>query len=175
MLSTASPINCQGSPVQAASGSIVNLLLQLRGSPSMFSARKKISKEKGAEPDTFEESVAQVCVSQAAARASTCTIQQSGRGIIKAPASGICAPLAAAGLKPSLLQALFDLEATNQELKSDLRDLYITGAKEVDVNASRKAIIIHVSSASCLKRSDSALHLISSSVVTPIGQTPPPL
>ena len=42
-------------------------------------------------------------------------------------------------------QALFDLEATNQELKSDLRDLYITGAKEVDVNASRKAIIIHVS------------------------------
>ena len=43
------------------------------------------------------------------------------------------------------MQALFDLEATNQELKSDLRDLYITGAKEVDVNASRKAIIIHVS------------------------------
>ncbi|KAK9818416.1 hypothetical protein WJX72_012350 [[Myrmecia] bisecta] len=65
----------------------------------MFTARKKIAKEKGAEPDDFEESVA---------------------------------------------QALFDLEATNQELKSDLRDLYITGAKEIDVNASRKAIIIHV-------------------------------
>jgi len=65
----------------------------------MFSSRKKISKEKGAEPDAFEESVA---------------------------------------------QALFDLEATNQELKSDLRDLYIIGAKEVDINASRKAIIIHV-------------------------------
>ena len=46
------------------------------------------------------------------------------------------------------LQALFDLEATNQELKSDLRDLYITAAKEVDVNASRKAIIIHVRTAS---------------------------
>ena len=46
------------------------------------------------------------------------------------------------------LQALFDLEATNQELKSDLRDLYITAAKEVDVNASRKAIIIHVRAAS---------------------------
>ena len=29
-------------------------------SPSMFSARKKIAKEKGADPDTFEESVAQV-------------------------------------------------------------------------------------------------------------------
>merc|ERR1712183_9499 len=67
--------------------------------PRMFSSRKKISKEKGAEPNAFEESVA---------------------------------------------QAFFDLEATNQELKSDLRDLYITGAKEVDVNASRKAIIIHV-------------------------------
>ncbi|EIE19093.1 ribosomal protein S7 component of cytosolic 80S ribosome and 40S small subunit [Coccomyxa subellipsoidea C-169] len=66
----------------------------------MFTARKKIAKEKGAEPDDFEESVA---------------------------------------------QALFDLEATNQELKSDLRDLYITGAAEIDVgSSSRKAIIIHV-------------------------------
>jgi hypothetical protein len=42
-------------------------------------------------------------------------------------------------------QALFDLEATNSELKADLRDLYITGAKEIDVQAgSRKAIIVHV-------------------------------
>lgn len=42
-------------------------------------------------------------------------------------------------------QALFDLEATNQELKSDLRDLYITSAKEVDVaGGARKAIIVHV-------------------------------
>lgn len=48
----------------------------------------------------------------------------------------------------SLLQALFDLEATNQELKSDLRDLYITSAQEIDVgSSSRKAIIIHVSPA----------------------------
>ena len=97
------------------------------------------------------------------------------RADVESPASGICAPLAAAGLEPSLLQALFDLEATNQELKSDLRDLYITGAKEVDVNASRKAIIIHVSSASCLKHPDSALHLISSRVVTPAEQAPPSL
>lgn len=65
----------------------------------MFSARKKIAKDKGAEPDDFEDSVA---------------------------------------------QAIFDLEATNSELKADLRDLYITAAKEVDVGASRKAIIIHV-------------------------------
>lgn len=45
---------------------------------------------------------------------------------------------------PALLQALFDLEATNNELKADLRDLYITSAKEVDAG-SRKAIIVHVS------------------------------
>lgn len=43
-------------------------------------------------------------------------------------------------------QALFDLEATNAELKADLRDLYITSAKEIDVSGgSRKAIIVHVS------------------------------
>ena len=41
-------------------------------------------------------------------------------------------------------QAIFDLEATNQELKGDLRDLYITGAKEVEVATARKAIVIHV-------------------------------
>eukprot|EP00889_Picochlorum_renovo_P006458 jgi/Picre1/33488/NNA_008812.t1 len=40
--------------------------------------------------------------------------------------------------------ALFDLEATNSELKADLRDLYIAGAKEVDVSSSRKAIMIQV-------------------------------
>jgi hypothetical protein len=41
-------------------------------------------------------------------------------------------------------QALFDLEATNQELKSDLKDLYINNAKEIDITSNRKAIIIHV-------------------------------
>lgn len=44
------------------------------------------------------------------------------------------------------LQALFDLEATNNELKSDLRDLYINSAQEVDVSNGRTAIVIHVSS-----------------------------
>jgi small subunit ribosomal protein S7e len=43
-----------------------------------------------------------------------------------------------------VVQALFDLEATNSELKADLRDLYIAGAKEVDVSSSRKAIMIQV-------------------------------
>lgn len=45
-------------------------------------------------------------------------------------------------------QALFDLEATNLELKAELRDLYITGAREIELHGTnRKAIIIHVSSA----------------------------
>jgi small subunit ribosomal protein S7e len=44
----------------------------------------------------------------------------------------------------NIVQALFDLEATNSELKADLRDLYIAGAKEVDVSSSRKAIMIQV-------------------------------
>ncbi|KAJ9523388.1 hypothetical protein QJQ45_005293 [Haematococcus lacustris] len=67
---------------------------------------KKIVKERGQEPDEFEESVAQV--------------EQHA-------------------------SALFDLEATNQELKGDLRDLYITSAKEIDVHGTaRKAIIVHV-------------------------------
>eukprot|EP00798_Chlamydomonas_sp_ICE-L_P005641 gene5641-8964_t len=61
----------------------------------VFTARssKKIIKEKGAEPDEFEESVAQ---------------------------------------------------ATNAELKADLRDLYIISAKEIEIHGTaRKAIIVH--------------------------------
>lgn len=56
---------------------------------------KKIVKEKGAQPDEFEESVA---------------------------------------------QALFDLEATNAELKTDLRDLFITSAKEIDVTGTSRFV-----------------------------------
>ena len=43
-------------------------------------------------------------------------------------------------------QALYDLETTNQELKSDLKDLYIASAKEIDISSGRKAILIEVSS-----------------------------
>lgn len=57
-------------------------------------------------------------------------------------------------------QALFDLEATNAELKADLRDLYITSAKEIDVaGGSRKAIIVHVSS-EALNHINSSLGLL---------------
>ncbi|KAK4746803.1 hypothetical protein SAY87_025840 [Trapa incisa] len=44
----------------------------------------------------------------------------------------------------SVAQALFDLENTNQELKSDLKDLYINSATQVDVTGNRKAVVIHV-------------------------------
>jgi small subunit ribosomal protein S7e len=36
------------------------------------------------------------------------------------------------------------MEATNNELKADLRDLFINSAKEVDISSGRKAIVIHV-------------------------------
>jgi small subunit ribosomal protein S7e len=65
----------------------------------------------------------------------------------------LCAPSQRAALSaphlthlpPPKNQALFDLEATNAELKADLRDLYITGAREIDVQGgSRKAVIVQV-------------------------------
>ncbi|KAJ3699559.1 hypothetical protein LUZ61_003264 [Rhynchospora tenuis] len=53
------------------------------------------------------------------------------------------------GLEPtefedSVAQAFFDLENSNQELKSDLKDLYINSAVQMDVSGNRKAVIIHV-------------------------------
>lgn len=43
------------------------------------------------------------------------------------------------------MQAIFDLEATNQDLKPLLRDLYITSAKEIEVQGNaRKAVVVHV-------------------------------
>eukprot|EP00887_Chlorella_sp_A99_P008219 scaffold12.g8219.t1 len=47
-------------------------------------------------------------------------------------------------LEEQVAQALFDLEATNNELKGDLRDLYIAAAEEIDVSSSRKAILVRV-------------------------------
>ncbi|CAA6675292.1 unnamed protein product [Spirodela intermedia] len=65
----------------------------------MFTARKKIQKDKGLEPTEFEDVVA---------------------------------------------QALFDLENSNNELKSELKDLFINSALQVDVAGSKKAVVIHV-------------------------------
>ncbi|VFQ87170.1 unnamed protein product [Cuscuta campestris] len=44
----------------------------------------------------------------------------------------------------SVAQALFDLENTNQELKSDLKDLYINSALQIDVSGNRKAVVVSV-------------------------------
>ncbi|XP_075493945.1 small ribosomal subunit protein eS7-like isoform X1 [Primulina tabacum] len=44
----------------------------------------------------------------------------------------------------TVAQALFDLENTNQEIKSDLKDLYINSALQVDVSGGKKAVVIHV-------------------------------
>ncbi|CAH9119152.1 unnamed protein product [Cuscuta epithymum] len=44
----------------------------------------------------------------------------------------------------SVAQALFDLENTNQDLKSDLKDLFINSAVQIDVSGNRKAVVIHV-------------------------------
>ncbi|KAJ0043048.1 40S ribosomal protein S7 isoform X2 [Pistacia vera] len=65
----------------------------------MYTTKRKIQKDKDAEPTEFEETVA---------------------------------------------QALFDLENTNQELKSDLKDLFINQAIQMDVSGNRKAIVVYV-------------------------------
>jgi small subunit ribosomal protein S7e len=41
-------------------------------------------------------------------------------------------------------QELFNLQSSGAELKADLQTLYITAAKQVDVTAGRKAIVIFV-------------------------------
>jgi len=71
---------------------------QRKGS-KMYTARKKIQKDKGVEPSEFEDTVA---------------------------------------------QAFFDLENANAELKSDLKDLYINTAFQLDIVGNRKAVVIHV-------------------------------
>ena len=44
----------------------------------------------------------------------------------------------------SVAQELYNLEISAAELKSDLHDLFISGAKEVELDGGRKAIIIFV-------------------------------
>ncbi|KAL5581820.1 hypothetical protein UlMin_014262 [Ulmus minor] len=44
----------------------------------------------------------------------------------------------------TVAQYLFDLENTNQELKSDLKDLYINAALQMDVAGNRKAVVVYV-------------------------------
>ncbi|XP_039042876.1 40S ribosomal protein S7-like [Hibiscus syriacus] len=44
----------------------------------------------------------------------------------------------------SVAQAFFDLENSNIDLKSDLKDLYINSAVQIDVSGGRKAVVIQV-------------------------------
>ncbi|RAL46600.1 hypothetical protein DM860_004879 [Cuscuta australis] len=44
----------------------------------------------------------------------------------------------------TVAQALYDLENTNSDLKSDLKDLFINSATQIDVSGSRKAVVVHV-------------------------------
>ena len=79
----------------------------------MYTSRKKIHKDKDAEPTEFEETVAQVIVAVFV-----------DEFILLPSLLSLCWRLQAL----ISLQALFDLENTNQELKSDLKDLYINSA-----------------------------------------------
>lgn len=121
-----------------------------------MSARKKIVKEKGQEPDEFEESVAQVCVRAVLVCVKACGVWESWTGracrLRSCVRTGMGQHARAMHQQQPThsphthIQALFDLEATNTELKGDLRDLYITSAREIDIhNTTRKAIIVHVS------------------------------
>lgn len=65
----------------------------------MYTARRKIQKEKNAEPTEFELQVA---------------------------------------------QALFDLEVNATDLKGDLKELFISGARQVDLGAGKTAILVFV-------------------------------
>ena len=79
---------------------------------SLFAA-KKIVKEKGQDPEAFELDVAQV-------------------GILERSAEQRCTMMSVSALGlPSICdsQALCDLEANSNDLKAELRELYITSAK----------------------------------------------
>eukprot|EP01035_Chromulina_nebulosa_P018613 gene18613-24342_t len=47
-------------------------------------------------------------------------------------------------LETTVANELFNLEVSAPELKAELHDLYITAAKEVEVDSGRRAIIIYV-------------------------------
>lgn len=44
----------------------------------------------------------------------------------------------------SVAQEILNLESSASELKADLHNLHITGAKEIELDGGRRAIIIHI-------------------------------
>mmetsp|Transcript_75052 Transcript_75052/g.223702 ORF Transcript_75052/g.223702 Transcript_75052/m.223702 type:complete len:195 (-) Transcript_75052:53-637(-) len=48
-------------------------------------------------------------------------------------------------LEEEVAKALFDIEVTpSSDIKADLRDVYISAAKEVEVGKANKAVVVHV-------------------------------
>ncbi|GJN29789.1 hypothetical protein PR202_gb18112 [Eleusine coracana subsp. coracana] len=103
----------------------------------MYTARKKIQKDKGVEPSEFEDSVAQVRALCLLHLPLICVV------LLFSPFL-LTEVLCARGALRATLQAFFDLENGNTEIKSDLKDLYINNAVQVDVAGNRKAVVIHV-------------------------------
>ncbi|XP_023530974.1 40S ribosomal protein S7-like [Cucurbita pepo subsp. pepo] len=122
----------------------------------MFTARKKIHKDNDADPSEFEESVAQALFDLENTNSElksdlkdlyiNSAIQVDVSGNRKAVVVYVPYRLRKAFRKIHLAGggALFDLENTNSELKSDLKDLYINSAIQVDVSGNRKAVVVYV-------------------------------
>ena len=106
---------------------------------SLF-ATKKIVKEKGLDPEPFELDVAQVSTNGRCILLALSLVAQTPQAPL-APLSAHTPSVRSLAL--SLPQALCDLEANSNDLKAELRELYIVSAKEVDVTG-RKAVVIFV-------------------------------
>ena len=93
----------------------------------MYTARKKIQKEKGLEPSEFEDSVAQV--SRTPIPLLSPVIAFIFFELLLLCFGCPCVRVVMCfRLVLLYLQAFFDLENGNQELKSDIKDLYINNA-----------------------------------------------
>lgn len=79
----------------------------------MYTASSKIRKDKGLEPSEFEDSVAQVILTVLYYFWLYIVLYFTFKSLLF-----MCI----------VFQAFFDLENSNQELKSDLKDLYINNA-----------------------------------------------
>lgn len=94
----------------------------------MYTARKKIQKDKGLEPSEFEDSVAQVSKSARPPLWPPVISFRFFELLLCVWFSPCVAVVMCRRMVLMYLQAFFDLENGNQELKSDLKDLYINGA-----------------------------------------------
>jgi small subunit ribosomal protein S7e len=95
----------------------------------MHTARRKIQKDKGVEPSEFEDSVAQVSAEPYfAAFVIVSSLNSSVFFSLNCSEQKYKCPYVIVIALVATLQAFFDLENSNTELKSDLKDLYINNA-----------------------------------------------